>query len=554
MFVAASTTGVPPRCPRDLRPPVTSYRPSMWGDTFSTFSLDNKVQEAYAQSIEGLKKEVRSKLVAATSGELVIIVDTLERLGLAYHFEAEIEEKLEQIYKEDQEYDDLFTTALVFRLLRQHRYQVSCGVFDRFKDGKDEKLNETLIINDVEGLLSLYEAAHVRIHGEDILEEAVTFTRHHLTVMEPKLLSPLKDKVKRALHHPFHKGVTLIEARVFISIYEKDDSRDELVLRLAKLNFNFLQNMYKEEICELSRWWNSFDLKSKLPYARDRLIECYLWGAAFRFEPEYSYVRISVAKNMQMVSIMDDTYDNYATLDEAQLLTDVLDKWDDMNEIARLPEYMKVVYQFIMSIYNDHERDAIKREKSFTSPAFKETVKQLGRAYNQEQNWIMERQMPSFDVYINNSVITSCIYVIFTALSPGMKSVTEETINWLLGEPKIVISTAKMGRHLEDLGSHERENREGKLLTVVDCYMKHHGVSKQEALSKFAELVENAWKDVNKEWATRNCSVPKEMVEQLLNYARVAEVTYKGSEDGYTYPETFLAPQIVALFVDPIVI
>lgn len=100
----------------------------------------------------------------------------------------------------------------------------------------------------------------------------------------------------------------------------------------------------------------------------------------------------------------------------------------------------------------------------------------------------------------------------------------------------------------------KRENREGKLLTVVDCYMKDHGVSKQEALSKFVELVEDGWKDVNTEWAKRSTSVPKEMVEQLLNYGRVAEVTYKNSEDGYTYPEKSLAPQIAALFVDPILI
>lgn len=82
-------------------------------------------------------------------------------------------------------------------------------------------------------------------------------------------------------------------------------------------------------------------------------------------------------------------------------------------------------------------------------------VKQLGSAYNKEQKWIMERKMPSFEEYMTNSVFTSCIYVMFTALVPGMKSVTPEAVDWLLSEPKIVISTAKMGRHLEDLGSHE---------------------------------------------------------------------------------------------------
>ncbi|EYU31456.1 hypothetical protein ABFS82_07G067500 [Erythranthe guttata] len=538
-------------CLRDIRPPVTVFSPSMWGDTFSTFSLDKQVQEKYEKAIETLKQEVRSKLVEATSGKLLVLVDTIERLGLAYHFETAIEEKLEQIYNEDQEYDDLFTTALRFRLLRQHQYQVSCSVFDKFTN-KDNKFEESLG-NDVEGLLSLYEAAHVRIRGENILEEAVAFTKHHMTRHMLSLESPLKDKVKRALVHSLHRGVPIIEARVYISIYEKDDSRDEMILKLAKLNFNYLQNMYKEELSELYRWWNNFDLKSKLPYARDRSIECYLWGIAFHFEPQYSYVRKAVAKATQMASVLDDTYDNYATLNEAQLFTDVLERWD-MNEIGQLPDYMKVVYQYIMSIYEDYEREATKQGKSFAIPSYKEAVKQLARAYNIEQNWIMERKMPPLEEYLKNSVITSSIFVMFTAHFPGMKSVTQETIDWLLSNPKIVVSTAMIGRHIDDLGSHERENKEGKYLTVVDCYMKHYGISKEEVLSMFEVLVEDAWKDISNEWANKTGSIPKEIVEQLVNYARAAEMTYRNSEDGYTNPEKNLGPHIVALFVDPIVI
>ncbi|KAL0358526.1 UNVERIFIED_CONTAM: Gamma-curcumene synthase [Sesamum angustifolium] len=500
--------------------------------------------------MEPLKNEARSMLMAANSGELIALIDKLERLGLSYHFETEIEEKLHEMSENEDDDYDLFTTALRFRLLRQHQYHVSCGVFDKFTD-KEGKFKEDLS-SDTEGLLSLYEAAHARIHGEGILEEAVAFTTHHLSRILPQLESPLKDKVKRALEQALHRGVPIIETRIYLSLYERDESRDDLLLKLAKLNFSFLQNLYRKELSQVSRWWNGFDLKTKLPYARDRLIECYLWGVSIHFEPQYSDVRIAVAKSMQMVSTMDDTYDNYATLEEADLLTEVLERWD-INEIHRLPDYMKIFYGFVMSIYEDYEREAAKQGKSFAVPYFRETVKQLGRAYNQELKWIMEREMPTFEEYIKNSVITSCIYVMFTALIPGMKSVTKETIDWLLSEPNIVISTARMGRHLEDLGSHERENRGGKMLTVVDCYMQQHGVSKQETLAKFAELVEDGWKNVTAEWVAKT-SVAKEMVEQLLNYARIAEVTYKNSQDGYTNPDKFLAPQIAALFVDPIAI
>ncbi|KAH6774986.1 hypothetical protein C2S52_012547 [Perilla frutescens var. hirtella] len=503
--------------------------------------------------MEALKKEARSMLMAAASTKLMILIDKFERLGLAYHFEREIRNKLKQVYDsiEDEQDYDLFTTALRFRLLRQHQYHVSCDVFDKFV-GKDSKWKESLS-SDVEGLLSLYEAAHTRIHNENVLDDAVAFTVHHLTGLLTNLESPIKEKVEQALKRSIHKGLPLLNVRFYISVYGRDASTEEFLVKLAKLNFNFLQNIYRKELAELMRWWEKFELKTKLPYARDRMVECYLWGTAFRYEPQYSYVRIVLAKNMQMVSIMDDTYDNYATLEENDLFTHILERWN-LDEIDVLPDLMKVVYRFIMSINEDCERDAEKLGKSFVVPYYRETVKQLGRAYNKEQKWIMERQMPPFEEYMTNSVITSCIYVMFVAIVPGMKSVTEEAVQWLLSEPKIVISTAKMGRTLDDLGSHERENKEGKLPTVVDCYMNDKGVSKQEALSEFAELVEDGWKDITDEWVKLGSSAANELIQQILKYGVAAEVTYNNREDGYTDPEKYLGPLIAALFVDPLLI
>ncbi|KAI3449958.1 hypothetical protein Pfo_006623 [Paulownia fortunei] len=416
--------------PKDVRPPIGSYTPSMWGDTFTSFSLDDQVQEKYAEAIEVLKDEARNMLM---------------RLGVAYHFEQEIEEQLQEIFKFHSEEDyDLFTAALQFRLLRQHRHYVSCSVFNRFK-GKDNKFKETLY-SDAKGLLSLYEAVQLRIHGEEILEEALAFTTHHLNRMVQQLESPLQDQVKRALEQSLHKGVPRIETRHYISFYEKDDSKNELLLKLAKLDFNYLQNMYKKDLCQLSRWWN--DLNSKLPYARDRVVEAYVWATAFRFEPQYSYARVAVAKGIQMLTIIDDTYDNYATLEEADLFTEILE-----------------------SVYDDYEREAATQGKLFAVSYAKESVKQICRAYNKGFKWFMGEQMPTFEDYLANSVFTGCIYVLCSGTIPGMKSVTEETIDWLMSEPKIIEASTKVCRYLNDLGGYERESKQGQILTGLDFYM-----------------------------------------------------------------------------------
>lgn len=129
-------------------------------------------------------------------------------------------------------------------------HAIKTGVFEKYWS-KENKFKEG-VSSDVEGLLSLYEAAHVRIHGEDVLEEAVAITKHHLNLMLPQLESRLEEKVKRALHHSLHRGVPILETRFYISMYEREDSRDELILKLAKSNFNFLQNMYKKELYQVS--------------------------------------------------------------------------------------------------------------------------------------------------------------------------------------------------------------------------------------------------------------------------------------------------------------
>ncbi|KAL0435409.1 UNVERIFIED_CONTAM: (+)-delta-cadinene synthase isozyme XC1 [Sesamum radiatum] len=168
----------------------------------------------------------------STTIEKLILIDTLERLGVGYHFEQEIGDQLREIFffqsqDKDQENYDLFATALQFRLLRQHHYSVSCNVFNKFKNN-DGKIEETLT-SDAKGLLSLYEAANVRIHGEDVLEDAIAFTTHHLNCMVQELEPVLQCQVKRALEQPVHRGVGRLEARHYISFYEKNKSKNEIL-------------------------------------------------------------------------------------------------------------------------------------------------------------------------------------------------------------------------------------------------------------------------------------------------------------------------------------
>ena len=62
----------------------------------------------------------------------LVFIDAIERLGVAYHFEEEIETILRQFHENYNQRkniyeDDLYYVSLRFRLLRQHGFYAPCG-------------------------------------------------------------------------------------------------------------------------------------------------------------------------------------------------------------------------------------------------------------------------------------------------------------------------------------------------------------------------------------------------------------------------------------------
>ncbi|KAI3676716.1 hypothetical protein L1987_86355 [Smallanthus sonchifolius] len=140
----------------------------------------------------------------------LLMVDALERLGLDYHYEDEINLILEQCYlqftnKDFIEYRNLYEVSLCFRILRQKGFRVSADVFKLLK-GKNGQFVETLK-HDIRGLMELYEASQLCIEGENILDEAATFSSHILQ----KSLNVLDDKearmVRCTLQHPHRRNL-----------------------------------------------------------------------------------------------------------------------------------------------------------------------------------------------------------------------------------------------------------------------------------------------------------------------------------------------------------
>ncbi|XP_037495477.1 probable terpene synthase 3 [Jatropha curcas] len=217
---------------------TAEFHPSVWGDYFIKHVSDSEIVSFWSEEAEVLKKEVREMLSSAADkpSEQLKLIDAIQRLGIAYHFEEEIETALKQIYttyrnlKED---DNLYTVGLRFRLLRQEGYNVSTDVFNKFKDS---------------------EASYLSIQGETILDEACEFTKTHL--MATQLSSPLAHQVSHALRWPVRRGLPRIEAWHYFSIYKQSEEHSETLLKRAKLDYNIVKKRVEAYIIE-ARWFNN---------------------------------------------------------------------------------------------------------------------------------------------------------------------------------------------------------------------------------------------------------------------------------------------------------
>ncbi|XP_037492074.1 probable terpene synthase 6 [Jatropha curcas] len=408
-------------------------------------------------------------MLKQSTGELIEnieFINLLYRLGISYHFEAEIEEQLNHIFIalpniiHDNNYD-LYTSALLFQVLRQHGYKMPCG------------------------------------------KQSITI---------------------------FMRFICIIS---------------QVVINFIELEFDLLKYILAINLCFI-RWWKDLNLVEKLPYVRDRIVEVYIWAIGAHFEPQYALARVMITKYTKMVSVVDDTYDAYGTLDELQQFTIAVQRCN-IDAIDQLPEYMKVLYRALLNLFAETENDETEGRSQRTAYA-KETFKELVRAYFVEAKWFNEGYVPPFEEYISNGLVSSTYSVLPAASFIGLEKVVgSKEYEWVKENPKIVNASKLISRLMDDVTTHEHEQEREHCASGIECYMKEYGVSQKEAIDEIQKMCANAWKDIN-----QACMKPTEVSTTLLKYyvnlARVVDFVYKYS-DSYTY-STILKDDIKALFLE----
>ncbi|KEH38237.1 terpene synthase 10 isoform X2 [Medicago truncatula] len=513
-----------------------NFQPSIWTYDYIQ-SLSSEYKEVmYRKQCSILKEKVRMML-NKTENELtqLELIDVLQRLGVSYHFNNEIRDILDNIYNKQ--------TFKLKKNLHATAHVIVC-----FEDEICNFKNGHFV--DVEGMLSLYEASFHLFEDEPILDEARDVTSKFLK----EFLDKNGDKnislqISHALELPLHWGIPRWEARWFIDIYERQQNKNHVLLEFAQLDFNILQSLYQEDLKYTSRWWKRTTLGDNLSFARDRLVENFVWTVGTNFKPEFDYFRKVLTKVNSLITIIDDVYDVYGTLEELELFTKAIDRWD-LNAMDSLPNYMKMCFHALYDLVNELAFETLKKCGYHITPYLKKAWADLCKSYLIEAKWYHSGYTPSLGEYLENAWISISAPAILThAYFVIPHSFKIEDLVCLEENSDIIRLSAIILRLANDLGTYKRENETGDIPKSIQCYMNETGASEVEACEYVKSMMFIEWKKMNKE--AHGSSFSQCFIDTAVNLARMALFMYHHG-DGHTIQAPEIKNRITSLVFQPI--
>ncbi|XP_057961498.1 (3S,6E)-nerolidol synthase 1-like isoform X2 [Malania oleifera] len=456
----------------------------------------------------------------------LMMVDAIQRLGIGYNFQDEIEALLRNQYAKlridcDDLTHDLYEVALRFRLLRQQ------DIFNKFKD-EEGKFDKKKLSKDIRGLMALYEASQLSMEGEDILDEAMEYSISGLlNAQAPHLDHHQAAIVANTLENPYHKSLARFMSKSFLSNFQGTGTRWMNVLcELTKLDSYIAQSVHRSEMLQISKWWSDMGLAKELKFARDQPLKWYMWPMAILADPSLSEQRVDLTKPISLIYIIDDIYDVIGTLDELTLFTQAVNRWE-FAAAEQLPVYMKKCFATLDEITDEISHKVYIKHGWNPVNSLRKTWASLCNAFLVEANWFASGSLPKAEEYLKNGAVSSGVHIvlvhIFFLLGEG---ITEDAVDCLDGTPPIVSSTATLLRLWDDLGSAKDENQDGHDGSYIEYYMMEYPeASVESAKEHVIYMISEMWKRLNKECLSPH-PFSTSFVQASLNLARMVPLMY----------------------------
>ncbi|XP_051151427.1 nezukol synthase KSL3-like [Andrographis paniculata] len=461
------------------------------------------------------------------------IVDTLERLGIAKHFLGDIDNIIDETYrlwlqKEEEIFADIRCLSLAFRHLRMKGFAVSSDKLAEFVDQDHFLGSVNLEFTGVDTILELYRASHLRMsEGEVALEKIHSWTG---TFLKQQLLDQaifdkrLQRQVETELR--FDGMSNLFENIRSIKEYDVEHFQmrktahrcptlyNEDILAFLQTKLSSFQAKCNEEMRLLTRWYEDSKLSS-MKCECDAVMWSYVVALLVFNDPHHSEARIWYTKTSVIATLLDDYYDLYSTIDEAQNFTELLRSWNKKKAI-NCSQDEKVLLAATYNTVNELAENArTKQDQCFKDDIISMWI-EIVSCYMKEKQTSSSNKKPTLDQYLSCSWITmGCkLGYTMTAHFLGVK-VTED----ILTNSKcanMLKHISLIGRLLNDLRGFEREEEEGKVNSLH--LLLNDGFSLEEAAAKAKQMIEYSRRNVMQvcnNLHSKQSLVPKECVEMI---------------------------------------
>ncbi|XP_034698760.1 (E,E)-geranyllinalool synthase-like [Vitis riparia] len=462
----------------------------------------------------------------------LIMVDHLQKLGLADHFHKEIENILEHVYSHYMSQEQLpqqslvpvqiYRDALAFRLLRMHGYHVSPWSFCWFLNHQDIL---THMEEDCEYFSSVmynvYRATDLTFSGEYELQEARSFARKLLkktlslgirgdnVAMFPNFHALIENE----LDLPWMARLDHLDHRMCIeqlceintqwtgkaSFYRLSCFHNDVLMQLAVKNYEFRQAIYKSELEELKRWCEDWGL-SNMGFGREKTTYCYFAVAvACSFLPHDSEVRMIVAKSGILIIVADDFFDTKGSLNELESLTEAVRRWNGKD----LSSHSKTIFAALDNLVSGMAAKHLHQQGNDITGDLQDIWYETFASWLLETKWSKSGYIPSKHEYLDNARISVATQTMVLPASCFLNPGSPECKLKHFQNGSITKLLMVVARLLNDTQSYQKEQEEGKLNFVLLHLKENPKATIEDSISftkaildeKRKELLEHALMD-----------------------------------------------------------
>ncbi|KAM6550258.1 hypothetical protein CsatB_000066 [Cannabis sativa] len=448
------------------------------------------------------------------------IINLIERLGLAEYFTVEIEEVLQQVYKNYMKHDELFSyknvatlelhllkESLAFRLLRMHGYKVFPSNICWFL--KNEEIKNYIEFNSeyfFVAMLNLYRATDLAFHGEFELDELRTFSRKLLekSISEgAQHTNPFKKLIEHELSLPWMARLDHLEHRFFIeqtnkALWMGKTSSQRLskfynnkLLRLATLNYEFKQYIYTTELEQLTRWSKEWGL-SEMGFGREKSTYNYFAVACACCNLPYdSPIRLMITKGAIIVTVADDFFDMKGSLfTDLKFFTKAIQRWNNegLSGVSKkIFDALDNLVREMSTMYLEQQEKSHEDITSYIRKIWYETI----CSWLTESEWSKSGIVPTMEEYFKVSMTSVATHTLLLPASFLLKPTLKKSQLQLMEYESVTKLVMIICRLLNDLQSSEREREEGKPNSIT-VYMKNNfEIENKEEVVKYLKEILN---------------------------------------------------------------